>query len=178
MIPHQQTREGRRNRRPFRRPTAPIGNNVVAVTTWWRRLGQRVGHRGATLLFFAVLDAAFAFSLLAPLPETQRSAGILFIESMAPLWVWGCFWLFAAICCAWGAFVRRDQLAFFAAVGVKSLWGFLYLLMQVVVHVERAWLQAVLWLCLATFVYIISTWPEPQTAYTLRELQDRGKGLL
>jgi hypothetical protein len=127
----------------------------------WRRLKHRVGRRGASLMFFALLDFVFALSLISPLPESQRNPATIFIQSIAPLWVWGLLWLLAGVVCLSGAFVRNDQLAFFAAVGIKVLWGLIYLLMQIIVHIERAWLGATIWLCLGMFVFIISTWPEP-----------------
>ena len=126
----------------------------------WGLARRRVGRRGATLLFFALLDFVFAISLLSPLPEAQRNPATFFIARVAPLWFWGLLWLSAGLICLWGAFVKRDQVAFFAAVGIKVLWGLLYVGMQFA-GIPRAWLGATIWLCLGVFVLIISTWPEP-----------------
>lgn len=123
---------------------------------------RRVGRRGAALLFFGFLDVVFAFSLFRPLPDQQRLPATVFIAHIFPLWLWGTLWLIAGLLCLFYAFRSQDRTAFAAAIAIKVLWGLVYLLGQILAGVERAWLGAALWLSLAGWVYIISTWPEPQ----------------
>ncbi len=124
-------------------------------------LARRIGRRGSCLLFFAVLDLFYALSLFQPVAEARRSASVLFIASILPLWAWGTLWLTVGILCIIGAFTRRDRWAFAAAVAIKTLWGGLTLLAWIAGFLERGWLSAVIWLAMAGWVLIISSWPEP-----------------
>ncbi len=119
----------------------------------------RIGRRGAALLFFSLLDLIYAYSLFNPAPEVRRSAGLLYLQSLLPLWAWGIAWGGAGIACLIGAFMKSDKWSFACAIGVKSLWGFIYL-GAALVGLERAYLSAAIWLCLAVWVAIIASWPE------------------
>jgi hypothetical protein len=139
--------------------------NLRACFTYWRGISlfftHRIGRRGTALLFFAFLDLVFAFSLFRPLPDAQRNTGTVFINHLAPLWLWGLLWLAAGLLCLIYAFRSEDRVAFAAAIAIKVLWGLVYALGGILVHIERAWLAAAIWLSMAGWVYIISTWPEP-----------------
>lgn len=126
-----------------------------------RRLVRRIGYRGGSLLMFAFIDLAFAFSYLYPAPAHRRSQGILFLESIAPLWVWGILWGAAGIACLINAFRVHDRVGFAAAMSIKVLWGTLYLLAGIFVGVDRAPLSSALWFGLAGFLALLSSWPEP-----------------
>lgn len=125
-----------------------------------RRLWSHVGRRGSALLFFCFLDFVYAYSLFNPAPEIRRSPTATFLNEVVPLWVWGCIWLAAGIVCGVQAFSQRDRYGFAAAMAIKVLWGLIYLMLAFA-GFERAYVSAALWLCLAGWVAIISTWPEP-----------------
>ncbi len=124
------------------------------------KLIHRIGYRGGSLLMFALVDFAFGFSYLFPAPAQKRSPGIQFLQSVAPLWLWGALWTAAGVVCLVNAFKIHDRIGFAAAIGIKVLWGLVYFV-GVIVGVDRAWLSVALWLCLAGFVALISNWPEP-----------------
>lgn len=124
------------------------------------KLIRRIGHRGAALLFFALLDAVYAFSLLNPPPDVRRGASLAFIDNVAPLPVWGAIWAIAGIACFVCAFRKDDRWGFAAAMLVKVLWGCLYIYGSFL-GIERAYLGAAIWLCLAGWIAIISSWPAP-----------------
>ncbi len=124
-----------------------------------RKVLHRIGRRGAALLFLFCLDTVYAFSLFNPAPEVRRSTSVLFVASLAPLWVWGLLWGLAGAFCLAGAFMKSDKWSFAAAIGVKSLWGFVYL-GGAFIGLERAYLSATIWLCFAVWVAIIASWPE------------------
>lgn len=127
------------------------------INRFWRRLG----FRGSALLFFFVLDEVFAFSYFKPPPEVRLSAGLKFVDSVAPLWFWGALWAAVGLVCLLFAFRTRDKVAFAAAIGIKILWGGLYIVGAFTANLERAYVSAGLWLCIAGFVGIIAAWPEP-----------------
>ncbi len=123
-------------------------------------LVNRVGRRGASLLFFALLDFVYAFSLLAPTGEVARSSTFTFLEHIAPLWFFGIMWAAAGVFCAVNAFRRVDWSGFVAAISIKVIWGLLYV-GAAFAGLPRAYVGAAIWLCLAGWVAIISSWPEP-----------------
>ncbi len=125
------------------------------------RLWYRLGFRGSALLFFAVLDFVFSFSYFNPPPEVRQSPSLKYIDSVAPLWFWGALWGAVGLVCLAFAFRTRDKVAFSAAIGIKILWGGLYIGGAFIANLERAYVSAGLWLCIAGFVGIISAWPEP-----------------
>jgi hypothetical protein len=127
-----------------------------------RRLWCAVGRRGTCLLVFAFLDFTFGYSYLHPLPEARRSSGVHFLDSIAPLWAWGAMWTVVGVVLLVQAFMRNDKIGFACAAGVKVLWALLYML-GAFMGVERAWLSAALWLAIAGWVGVISTWPEVAT---------------
>lgn len=128
------------------------------------RLWLRLGFRGSALLFFATLDATFSFSYFKPPPEARQSAGLRFVDTVAPLWFWGALWGAVGLLCLLYAFRTKDKVAFSAAIGIKILWGCLYIVGAFTAHLERAYVSAGLWLCIAGFVGIIAAWPEPSRA--------------
>jgi hypothetical protein len=125
-----------------------------------RRVARQIGHRGAALSFFALLDAVYAYSLFNPPPHDRQSAQLALARDVLPLWAWGALWAAAGAACAFHALRERDRLGFAAAMAIKVLWGGLYVY-GACIGVERAYLSAAIWLCLAAWVYIISSWPEP-----------------
>lgn len=121
---------------------------------------RRVGRRGASLLFLALLDVVYAFSLVRPQVESERSPTLRYIADLVPLWTWAGLWLSVGVACLIGAFAHRDRWAFTVAVGLKILWGSTFLFGWLVGGLERGYLSAVVWLAFAALFYLISTWPE------------------
>lgn len=126
-----------------------------------RYLLHRIGRRGAALLFFAMLDLIYGISLLFPPTEAKLSPTFLFIQRVAPLYAWASLWFGVGLVCLVGAFQFRDRWAFAAAMGLKTLWGVTFLLGWLLLDLERGYVSAIIWLAMAGWVYIISTWPEP-----------------
>lgn len=119
---------------------------------------RNVGHRGSALLFFSLLDFVYAYSLFVPPKEVVGQ--LSFIQDVAPLSWWGTLWTIVAVICLVNAFRTRDRWGFTAAMLIKVMWGALYVYGGIL-GVERAYLGAVIWLCLAGWVGIISSWPAP-----------------
>ena len=115
---------------------------------------QRVGRRGAALLFFFLLDAMWAFALLNPPDPITPSYS--WPATIAPLWVWAIAWTLVGLACLVFAFLRHDTAAFTAAVSIKVLWGGTLGLGWATGQVERGYVIAVIWLAFAAFVYLIA----------------------
>lgn len=127
----------------------------------WTRLARRVGRRGTALLFFALLDLVFGASLIVPSASASRSPSLLYVAHIAPLPVWGLLWSGVGLVCLVQAFMTRDRVAFAAAMGIKTLWGVTQLAGWLMVGLERGYAGAAIWLSMAGWLYVISTWPEP-----------------
>src|SRR5688572_28895937 len=67
-------------------------------------LVYQIGRRGCALLFFAVLDLVYGYSLFFPAPEQRRSALIQYLSGIAPLWVFGALWSITGLICLFYAF--------------------------------------------------------------------------
>ncbi|WP_346536934.1 hypothetical protein [Micromonospora sp. DPT] len=124
-------------------------------------LRRRVGHRGSALLFFAVLDLVYCYSLLSPSKQARDSDTLKFLAAVLPLWVWAVAWGAVGVVCLRQAFRRRDRVAFAAAIGIKMAWGLVSLGGWLVGGVDRGYVSAAVWLVFAGFVGIIASWPEP-----------------
>lgn len=127
----------------------------------WRRLRARIGFRGDTLLFFAVIDVCYGLSMLFPTDEARRSALARYVDHIMPLPVWGALWLAVAAICVWYALRAQDRVAFAAASLLKTLWGSVALLAWLAGDVERGWVSAAIWLVMAGWVTRVAYWPEP-----------------
>ncbi len=114
---------------------------------------NRIGYRGAALLFFALVCAVYCYSLAdAPRPLTESWA---WAERVAPLDVWAALWGAAGAVCVVTAFLIRDGLGFFAMMLVSLFWGGLALTGFLWGGVDRGYLTAAVFLPLAGFVYVI-----------------------
>src|SRR5690242_21224460 len=78
-----------------------------------KNLRMRIGHRGAFLLFLALLDVLIGYSFF----SVNRSP----IPFLVPLHVWGAIWFAAGGILLTGVFQRRDRIQFGVAAGVKTL---------------------------------------------------------
>jgi hypothetical protein len=122
----------------------------------WRRLGRR----GSTLVLIALIDLTFGWYYLSTGPGDVRSAATLFLASVAPLWFWAALWAGVGVVCLQQAFGASDKIGFGCAVLLKVLWALLHLGGTLAGDLSRGYLNTVLWLVAAGWVYIISTWPE------------------
>jgi hypothetical protein len=122
-------------------------------------LRRRVGHRGACLLFFALLDLIYGSLLIGDEPTPGTTLAYLG-EHWPPLHVWGWVWIAVGLLCATQAFMRQDAAAFVAAMFIKVAWGAAHF-WAFVEGAPRALAGVVIWTFAMGLVYIISTWPEP-----------------
>lgn len=141
----------------------------------WPRLvvhvADRIGRRGTSLLFFALLDLVYGLNLARPPAESKLSPTLAFIRYIAPLPVWAALWVAVGVVCLAGAFMHHDRWAFTAAVGLKTLWGATFLTGWIVAHLERGWVSAVIWLAMAGWVLVIASWPEPTGTLRVHSLE-------
>lgn len=126
-----------------------------------RALWRRVGRRGAFLLFLAILDLLYAFSLAVPARASLRSPTVTFIAGIVPLPAWAALWGAVGVLCLAGAFAARDRWAFIGAVLLKLLWGGVFFFGWAIAGLDRGWVSACIWVPLAGVVHLISSWPEP-----------------
>lgn len=122
-----------------------------------RALRQRVGRRGACLLFFALLDAIVAASLT----SAPASATYQFLGQLMPLPWWAAIWVLVGVTCAVQAFMVTDRVAFAAASALKVVWGLAQLIGWVFDAIPRGYVAAAIWLAFAAFVQVIAGWQEP-----------------
>lgn len=115
---------------------------------------RRIGRRGAALLFFALLDLVYCYALLNPPRSTTPTYA--WMETLAPLWVWGAVWGAVGVICLVFAFLEQDTAAFVGAVALKVGWGLLSLFGWVAGAIDRGYVSAVIWLAFAAFVYLIA----------------------
>jgi len=128
----------------------------------FKALFQRIGRRGAFLLFLALLDFVNGYALLFPTPRASTNPTYIFLASVLPLQGWGILWASVGAVCLVFAFRRNDAPGYAAAVFIKILWALIFLLGWVFADVERGYLSAVIWGVLALILPLIATWPEPE----------------
>lgn len=124
------------------------------------RLVDRIGRRGASLLFLALLDLIYAAGLFALPPEARSNPSYVFVGHLLPLPVWASIWGLVGLVCLVQAFASRDVLAFGAASLLMGLWGTVYLVGWALGDISRGWLAAVIWYGFAVWLAIISGWRE------------------
>lgn len=124
-------------------------------------LRQRIGHRGAALLFFALVDLVYSASLAGAPPEIRATASYAFLTGILPLPVWAGLWGAVGAVCLVQAFMVHDRPAFVAASCLKVCWGSLYLAGWLLDEIPRGYVSAVIWLVFGGFVQVIASWPEP-----------------
>jgi hypothetical protein len=114
---------------------------------------QRVGRRGAALLFFALLDAVICFSLLDMRPPLTPLYA--WMTGVMPLTAWAVCWGGVGAVCLVFAFRLYDTPGFAAAVALKVAWGG-FSLLGWLSGVERGYVSAIVWLSFAAFVFLIA----------------------
>lgn len=121
----------------------------------WRLITGKVGRRGAFLLFLALLDFAYGYSLFT-VPRAQART----LDLLLPLKTWAVIWIITGVVCLSGVLMRNDRFQYTFSAAFKTAWGMLYIQLWVVQGVPQAWVAAVIWLAFAGTVLIISGWPE------------------
>jgi hypothetical protein len=119
-----------------------------------RKLRDRIGHRGAFLLFLALLDFLYGWSLIiTPAPD---------LRNVLPFEVWGVVWIVGGFACLIGAFMRMDRISYGVAATVKAGWAAVWLKIWLFNGdiIPRAWVSVAIWAAFSGIVIIISTWPE------------------
>lgn len=135
---------------------------------------KRVGRRGAFLLWLAMLDLVYGWSMLNPTPRSLTNPTTEFLVQVLPLWVWGSLWMLVGGVCVVYAFRFSDALGFAAAMMLKTLWGMLFLIGWIVVDVERGYLSAVIWLSFAGLMALVVPWADDlKAAARVAMLQQR-----
>jgi hypothetical protein len=125
----------------------------------WRRAGRwaqdRIGRRGAILLFLTVLDCSYGYAIIASKLPAQK-AGILIL----PWAVWGWLWVATGLTCLVFAFRRNDVPGYNVATALKTAWALAYLWAGLK-HLPLWWLSSVVWATFAAAVMVIAGWAEP-----------------
>lgn len=137
------------------------GYGCVAKTSKLKFLAHRVGRRGTFLLFLAMLDWIYAYSLAYPTPAAVSTPTYTFLSHIMPLDVWASLWAVVGTVCLVYAFRYRDAPGYAAAMFIKILWAMTFFLGWLFVGVERGYLSTAIWGAFAGVLAIISTWPDP-----------------
>jgi hypothetical protein len=122
------------------------------------RLLRRLGRRGAFLLFLAILDAVYGWSIYtAAVPKRQE------VDLLLPWQAWGVIWYAVGFVCLIAAWFPRDRIAYATAAALKFGWGavsgFAWANQPALEH--NGWLSMIVWFTFGATVLIISGWPEP-----------------
>lgn len=131
--------------------------------TRWPSPPRIVGRRGAVLLFLALLDFVYAFSLCRP--SGGGTIAPLLLDLASPhVFAWA--WLVVGALCLAGALGRRrfpvlDIWPFLAAVLIKIFWAALFVFGWMAGEVERGWLGGAVWLAFGVLVMTLAGWQEP-----------------
>lgn len=120
------------------------------------RLRDRIGRRGASLGFFALVDVVHAIAIAyAPLTGSYP-----FLSTLLPLWAWALPWVVVGMLCALSAPARQDRIAFVAASALSVGWAAVHLAGWVVGEIPRGYLGGVVWGGYAAFIQVIAGWAE------------------
>lgn len=123
-----------------------------------RRLFSRLGFRGTSLVFLALVWFAVGSRIAAaPDPDPTYSLPL----EIFPVWLRVALWWVPALVAftvAWMS-TARGKVGFVALVIPASLRGFSF---AVVLpwHLE-VWIEAVVWLGIVGYILTLSAWPEP-----------------
>lgn len=121
-----------------------------------RKITYKVGRRGSYLLFLALLDFLFGYSLMTtPAVEARLTDLIL------PYKVWGVIWIIVGAFCLWQAFVKLDRLAYSLSVTLSAIWGVVMLISWYHSQIDpNGWITGVIFLAFGLLTGIVSYWPE------------------
>jgi hypothetical protein len=115
----------------------------------------RVGRRGSFLIFLALLDLLFGYSLLTPAgPQGE-------VDLYLPEDAWAWIWIGVGVVCLFSAFVKSDRIAFTLAATLLIMWSGLMAIIWHVDRIPRGWVSAVIFFAFGIVCLIVSSWPEP-----------------
>lgn len=123
------------------------------------RLRRRIGRRGASLLFFALVYFVYATALVCA-PPPPGGAGA-FLSTILPMGAWALPWAVSGLLCAVHAFTAEDRAGFTAASALSVGWSVLHLAGWALGEIPRGFVTAVVWLTFAAYAQVIAGWPEP-----------------
>jgi hypothetical protein len=132
-------------------------------------LRRRVGHRGSTLLFLALVDFVYCYRLLSPAGRDREGPWLRFLSEILPLWVWAAMWGGVGLLCLLRSWRHRDSGAFAFAIAIKVLWTLLSVAAGVLGEVDQWYVNAVVFAGFAGFVGITASWPEPPHGWKERQ---------
>ncbi len=121
---------------------------------------HRIGRRGAFLIFLAMLDLIYGYSLAFPTVAATNSPGLLFLASILSLKLWALLWATIGVICFVFAFKRKDAPGYASAMFLKILWAIIFLLGWLFAGIERGYLSTVIWGTFAGILGLIATWPD------------------
>lgn len=118
---------------------------------------ERIGRRGAFLLFLALLDILYGWSMLVtPIPGPD-------LHLILPLDAWGWIWIGTGIYLIPGALIKRDRSFFALAAFLKAGWAGAWVSVWLSdPFIPRAWVSVVIWAAFAGVVLVVASWPEVQ----------------
>lgn len=127
-----------------------------------RRLGQRLGRRGALLSMKGTIAVLYGYGQIAePLPD-RRGLGLLL--KLMPLTGWGGVWVAAglvAMVCAWLP-PGRDWPGFLAVWAVTATWAMSYLVSWWPLgETPRGWVGALVFGAFGGVCLVAIGWDEP-----------------
>ena len=134
------------------------------------RLVYRIGRRGSYLIFLALLDLLYGYSIIA-------QAGPLFTQVNLYLSddTWGFIWIAASAVIFFNAFLRMDRVGYVVATVLKFVWGTLMLAAWMFQPNDpRGWVAAVIWFAFGILTAIVANWPEHRTI-RLEDFNGNGK---
>lgn len=121
---------------------------------------NQIGRRGAFLLFLALLDISYGYSLFV----TEAPQRIF--DLVIPWQAWGVIWMSVGFVCLTGVAMIRDRWQFAIAAVLYSAWGAVNLDLWLIQGVPRGWLSVAIWWSFAATVLLVSGWPDPPVLVT------------
>lgn len=151
----------------FRAVTPSNGSRPDGWRKW--RWTRALGRRGATLLFFGLLDITIAWSLMTTPPNLSAFL-------VLPPRTWAAGWAIVGGVCLCLAWMRppRDALAFALGAAIKFLWGTAYMYAYFTHGLYRGWVSALIWWLFAVHVLITAGWAEPNPLHRDNGKEDGG----
>lgn len=134
-----------------------------------KRLGKRIGRRGAALLVFGVIYFLSGFPLLVETPRQEIH--------VYELRIWALLFVASAVVAMVSAFrkhARSDRLGFVGLLTVGWLWT-VYCVFSSILHIfnpgffPNLWGQSIEVAALMVLVMVCSGWPEPFEPVNLAE---------
>ncbi|MEV0382895.1 hypothetical protein [Nonomuraea sp. NPDC050643] len=126
-----------------------------------RRIRARIGRRGASLAFFALVDLAYASVMAWAPPEVTPGSSAAVLARLMPLAAWAIPWAAVGLLCAAHVCAARDLVAFGAASALCAGWSVIHLAGWAFGVIDRGFVTAVVWGGFGAFIQVIAGWGEP-----------------